>query len=341
MNDLHTDLRQLAAQAADRIPNLPRISIITPCLNGERYIVESIESVMRQGYPNCEHMVVDGASTDATLRLLQRFSHLRIISEPDRGSHEAMNKGVGRASGDVIAFLNVDDSYPDNTLLKVGAAFAANPGVEILVGDTIVYEDDAPDHRVVRFIFNHPYGNWLTECMFGNPGINGCFFRRSVFEKVGLFNNDFHICADRDFVTRASLAELPSISLNMPTLFYRSHSGSQTINRTRSNILRITNELFRMASLFLESGGRTPGYVHLARAWHAFEGARLALVQIRSGQLSNAAKLVVGCSLRNPLWLLYLIRAMYLRHIVRRHYRGGWNADVPILAEVADGLRRC
>ena len=184
-------------------------------------------------------------------------------------------------------------------------------------------------------------GYWLTECMFGNPGINGCFFRRSVFEKVGLFNNDFHICADRDFVTRASLAESQSISLNMPTLFYRSHSGSQTINRARSISCGSPTNCSAWRRCSSNPAAATPGYMHLARAWHAFEGARLALVQIRSGQLANAAKLFVGCSLRNPLWPLYLIRAMYLRRIVRRHYRGGWNADVPTVAEVADGLRRC
>ena len=72
MNDLHADLRHLGARPG-QIPNLPRISIITPCLNGERYIVDAIESVLRQGYPDIEHIVVDGASTDATLSLLQRL----------------------------------------------------------------------------------------------------------------------------------------------------------------------------------------------------------------------------------------------------------------------------
>ena len=339
MNDLHADLRHLAPLAPDQLPNLPRISIITPCLNGERYIVEAIESVLQQGYPNFEHIIVDGASTDATLALLQRFSHLTIISEPDRGSHEAMNKGVGRASGDVIAFLNVDDSYPDNTLLKVGAAFAANPGVDILVGDTVVYEDDGSDHRAVRFIFNHPHGNWLTECMFGNPGINGCFFRRSVFERVGLFNNDYHICADRDFVTRAALANVPSLSLDLPVLFYRAHGGSQTINRTRSNILPIASELFRMASLFLQSGDTAPSHVHLTRAWHAFEAVRLMYVQLHRGRLSEAAKVLGRCSLQNPLWPLYVIRALWLRRAVRRNYRGGWNADLPYA--VVKGVPLC
>ena len=142
-------------------------------------------------------------------------------------------------------------------LSKVGAAFTAKPGLDVLVGDTVVYEDEASGHRTVRFVFNHPHGIWLTECLFGNPGINGFFFRRSVFDKVGLFDNEFHICADRDFLTRAALAEVASVSLNTPR-WYRAHSGSQTINRTRSNILPISIELFRMASRFLESGKRKP-----------------------------------------------------------------------------------
>ena len=94
MNDLHSDGTQLAVQAASQSQILPRISVITPCLNGERYIADAIDSVLRQGYPNYEHIVIDGASTDATLAVLQRYPHLIVVSEPDRGSHEAMNKGI-------------------------------------------------------------------------------------------------------------------------------------------------------------------------------------------------------------------------------------------------------
>jgi glycosyltransferase involved in cell wall biosynthesis len=328
--DARADLGPAAAAVTRQSRNLPRISIITPCLNGERYIAEAIESVLRQSYPNFEHVVVDGASTDGTVALLAQYAHLTIVSEPDRGSHEAMNKGVSRATGDVIGFLNVDDSYPDNTLRKVGAAFADNPGVDVLVGDTIVYEDAGPgNRRIIRFLFDHPNGIWLTECLFGNPGINGCFFRRSVFENVGLFNNDFYICADRDFLTRAALSEVTSASLNIPTLWYRAHSNSQTINRMRSNILSISTELFRMASHFLETNKPAGINARLARAWYAFEGARLAFVQFRCGQLYEAAKLIVLCSLQNPLWPLHLVRAIFLRHTVRQYYHGGWNADLP------------
>lgn len=318
--------------------NLPRISIITPCLNGEQFVVDAIESVLRQGYPDLEHIVVDGASTDATLSLLRRYSYLSVISEPDRGSHEAMNKGIARATGDVIAFMNVDDTYPDDTLATIGAAFVANPGADIVLGDTVVYEDAKGGQRSVRFIFNHPRGVWLMECLFGNPGLNGCFYRRSVFEKVGLFNNDFHICADRDFFVRTALADVTSVSLNIPTLFYRAHGGSQTINPTRSNVMAITTELFRMASDFLALSKKNGSHARLARAWHAFEGARLAFVHARYGQWFNAAKLFARCTWHNPLWPVFLTRALYLRSVVRQNYRGGWNADLSGCADLRGDL---
>jgi glycosyltransferase involved in cell wall biosynthesis len=318
--------------SADQNRDLPRISIITPCLNGERYIVDAVESVLRQGYPKLEHIVVDGASTDGTVAVLGRYAHLTVVSEPDQGSHEAMNKGVARSTGDVVAFLNVDDCYAEDTLHRVAAAFAANPGIEVVVGDMVVYEEQAPGRQAIRFIFGHRRGVWLTECLFGNPGINGCFFRRAVFEKIGSFNNDFYICADRDFLTRAALADVASVSLNATILWCRAHAGSRTINRARSNIVPIANELFRMASHFLATSMATGADRRLARAWQAFEAARLSFVQARHGQVSDAVNFLVGYSMQNPLWSLYLVRALYLRRIVRQNYRGGWNADIPAVA---------
>jgi len=307
---------------------LPKISIITPCLNGARYIGDAIESVLRQGYTNCEHLVVDGASTDGTVTKLQQYPYLAVISEPDQGSHDAMNKGIARAAGDIIGFLNVDDVYPDNTLLRVGTTFAANPDIDIVLGDSVVFEDTEPGQRAIRFVYTHSRGVWLTECLFGNPGINGWFFRRSMFEKVGLFNNEFHIGADRDFVIRTALAEVGCVALNIPTIWYRAHSRSQNINRNRSNIVPIAIELFRMASYFLESSSVAQVNARLAHAWHSFEGTRLLFVQVRCGQLCKATRLFIHYNMQNPLWPLHLVHAMILRRSVRRNYRGGWNADL-------------
>jgi glycosyltransferase involved in cell wall biosynthesis len=307
---------------------LPKISIITPCLNGERYIGDAIESVLRQGYTNCEHIVVDGASTDGTVTKLQQYPYLAVISEPDRGSHDAMNKGIARATGEIIGFLNVDDFYPDNTLQNICTAFAANPTADIVVGDTVVFEDAAPGRRTIRFVFAHPRGNWLAENMFGNPGINGYFFRRSVFDKIGLIDNAYQICADRDFLIRAAVAGVESVSLHTPTIWYRAHSAAKTMNRNRSNIVAITIETFHLASHFLESSIRVRSHERIARAWHAFEGARLIYIQVRYGRLFKAAKYFVRYNLRNPLWPFHLVHGIILRRITRQNYRGGWNADL-------------
>jgi glycosyltransferase involved in cell wall biosynthesis len=309
---------------------LPLFTIITPCLNGERYIVDAIESVLKQNYANCEHIVLDGGSTDGTSALLERYPHLTVVRDRDDGSHDAMNAGIARASGDIVGFLNVDDIYPAHTFFKVAAAFAANPGADVVVGDSIVFEETDTDRRAVRFIFKHPRGIWLPECLFGNPAINGCFYRRPVFEKLGLFENRYTITADRDFFIRMALADVKSVALNKPAIWYRAHGRSQTINRERSNILQIASELSAMASQALASNEGTESNKgprvdrRLAHAWLAFESARLIFIRLRCRQLSEAMRLL----LRHAALWPHLMRAVILRRIARRTYRGGWNADL-------------
>src|SRR5688572_24634649 len=107
-------------------PELPKISVITPCFNSIQTIAETLQSVTEQRYPNLEHLVIDGGSTDGTVDLLKRASGLTWISEKDAGIYDAMNKGIRRASGEVIGILNSDDRYRPDALWKVGEAFAAH-----------------------------------------------------------------------------------------------------------------------------------------------------------------------------------------------------------------------
>jgi glycosyltransferase involved in cell wall biosynthesis len=90
--------------------SLPRITIVTPSFNQSGYIAETVESTLAQGYPDLEHIVMDGASTDGTLEILKRYPHLKVISEPDRGQAHAINKGFQLATGDIWGFLNSDDT---------------------------------------------------------------------------------------------------------------------------------------------------------------------------------------------------------------------------------------
>src|SRR5947208_15314600 len=105
------------------VPELPKISVVTPTFNGIATLRETIESVLAQDYKNWEHIVIDGGSTDGTLDLLRHYPHLQWVSEPDKGHYHAMNKGIDRAAGDVIAMLNSDDRYRNGALTKVAAAF--------------------------------------------------------------------------------------------------------------------------------------------------------------------------------------------------------------------------
>ncbi|HYB41945.1 MAG TPA: glycosyltransferase family 2 protein [Candidatus Methylomirabilis sp.] len=97
----------------------PRISIVTPSFNQVRYVAETIESVMAQGYPDLEHIVVDGASTDGSVEILARYPHLRVVSEPDRGHADALNKGFRLATGQILGFLNSDDTLMPGALHRV------------------------------------------------------------------------------------------------------------------------------------------------------------------------------------------------------------------------------
>ena len=101
----------------------PRISIVTPSFNQGRYIASTIESVLAQEYPNVEHIVVDGSSTDGTVEILKQYPHLKTFSEPDRGQGEAINKGFRLATGEIWGFLNSDDTSEDLARVpRVGVA---------------------------------------------------------------------------------------------------------------------------------------------------------------------------------------------------------------------------
>ena len=118
----------------------PKISIITACFNSIHTIRETLESVRSQDYPHWEHIVIDGGSTDGTVEVLKEFPHLQWISEKDEGHYHAMNKGVARATGDVVNILNADDCFRPGALRKVAEAFQAHPDWDGLFGD-IVYVD--------------------------------------------------------------------------------------------------------------------------------------------------------------------------------------------------------
>src|SRR5689334_1693035 len=127
----------------------PVFSVITPSFNRASLIEEAIASVQAQEMPDVEHIVVDGGSNDGTQELLAQFPHLRVVSEPDRGIYDALNKGFAMARGKIIALLNTDDSFAPGKFRKIAAAFE-DPAIMAVHAGSEIYEETPQGSRVIR-----------------------------------------------------------------------------------------------------------------------------------------------------------------------------------------------
>ena len=222
---------------------LPTISVITVSYNSRETIADTIESVASQTYPSVEHIVMDGASTDGTLEVLERFRDKlsKIVSEPDEGIYAAMNKGLSLATGDVIGTLNSDDVYVDENVLAMVAEVFRDEAVDVCYGD-VFYVDKGDLNRIVRHWKSEPYRSGLFEKGWMPPHPT-FFIRRRVLGRVGLFEPRYRFAADFDFMLRAlHVQRLRSIYL--PRELVTMRVGGWTNNSVR-NVIRGNIEAYR------------------------------------------------------------------------------------------------
>jgi glycosyltransferase involved in cell wall biosynthesis len=178
---------------------LPAISIVTPSLDQGRYIGATIESVLGQGYPELDYFVQDGGSTDETLAILAGYGdRVPHVSEPDRGQADAINRGLSRARGEILAYLNSDDLLLPGALTAVGEAFASDPRL-VLVYGRAVYVD--AEGRLLGPYMTRPFSReaLASFCFIAQPA---AFFRRRVWEEIGPFDETLHHTMDYDFWLR-------------------------------------------------------------------------------------------------------------------------------------------
>jgi len=183
------------------VPALPSITIVTPAFNAAATIAQTIASVRAQDYPGeLEHLVVDGASTDGTVALLERAG-VRYVSEPDRGLAHAMNKGIALARGEVIGELNADDLYEPGALAAVCEAFAAQPEAEWVTGRCTIIDGGGREIRrpVTAYknalLRRYSLALYLTHNFVSAPAT---FFRRDVLRELGGFDERYRISVDYD-----------------------------------------------------------------------------------------------------------------------------------------------
>ena len=189
-----------------------KISIITISYNAEVTIEKTLKSIKSQSYDNIEHIIVDGGSKDNTLEICNSYPHVsKIISEPDKGVYDAFNKGIKSATGDVIGFLNADDTfYNENSIQDIVDAFSNNE-TDIVYGNLNYVNEES---KVIRNWISRPYEKGLLKKAWkiAHPSF---YCKKEVYDRLGGYNDSFKIAGDFELCLRfLEINQVPSFYLN-------------------------------------------------------------------------------------------------------------------------------
>jgi glycosyltransferase involved in cell wall biosynthesis len=219
----------------------PKISIVTITYNSENTVEETIKSVISQEYPNLEYIIIDGASTDGTLDVVNKYSDriAKIVSEPDKGISDAFNKGIKHATGEIIGIINSDDILLPGALDAVAAAY--EDGVGVYRGNIFIWDSESDTRIQACPSMKFPLHTYKKRIVCHQ----GTFVAKSVYEKYGAFKTHFRFMMDVDLLIR--LYEAGVKFKYIPTELAMFRLGGVT----SSSFLKKTGELER---LFRENG---------------------------------------------------------------------------------------
>jgi glycosyltransferase involved in cell wall biosynthesis len=264
----------------------PLVSIITPSFNQAAYLEDTIRSVLAQDYSPIEYLIVDGASSDGSLAIIQEYASLspgRLtwwVSEPDAGQAEALNKGLRHARGDIIAWLNSDDIYLPGAVRQAVAALEADPDLGMVFGDAISI--DAEGKPLNRLIF----GNWgLAELVafriICQPAV---FMRRAALEKAGYLDASYHFMLDHHLWLRiacqAPILYAGNVPTSTPWAAARQHAMAKNVAQAEqfsAEILRLfawLEELPEIAPLMKTHHKRILGGAYRLNARYLLDGGQ-------------------------------------------------------------------
>ncbi len=224
------------------MPKLPKITVITPSYNQSAFIGETIQSVIDQKYPNLEYMIFDGASTDGSQDVIEKYSSYLdyYISQKDGGQAQAINAGMQRATGDLICWLNSDDLYEPNTLNRVAEIYM-NTQADFIYGDGFTFKDGSSFRKYIK-----PGSISLDKLCVCDPIQQpSTFWTRKVVDQIGLLNESMYFAFDWEFFIRVA-HNFPMSYISLPFSSYRLHKD----HKTGSNRLARSEELLRIVNAY-------------------------------------------------------------------------------------------
>ena len=269
----------------------PKISIVTPSYNQGRFLEECIRSVLLQGYPDLEYIIIDGGSTDNSVEVIKKYEPWLTYweSEPDRGQSHAINKGLLKSTGRLFNWHNSDDVLTPNSLATVAATMVKYPQAGYVHGYRIVIDDKS----TVRGNTKHSYGD-KTSFLPTLPTIvsdlkagcqSGCLMDRNLVVKAGRISENLHYVMDVDLLLRIAL-ENPPLYIPFPVVYLRVYSGIKSLQwnaqRARERII-VANKIFMHPDLPSSIGKLKRQSLATAHqfAWRGYIGTKMYITALR------------------------------------------------------------
>ncbi|MDF1593148.1 MAG: glycosyltransferase family 2 protein [Desulfobacterales bacterium] len=208
----------------------PKVSIITPSYNQGQFIEETIQSVLGQDYPNIEYLIVDGGSNDNTIDILKQYlGRLKWISEKDKGQADAINKGIKKTSGEIVCWLNSDDTILPGAVSKAVNLFVSNPEIKLVYGKSYFTDQEGNingSYPTEKFDFQRL-------AMFNFISQPSVFFKRDAYDKVGGLNAQLNYSLDYDLWIKIG-KEFQTKYLEKYLSCYRLHESSKTVDKNQA-----------------------------------------------------------------------------------------------------------
>jgi glycosyltransferase involved in cell wall biosynthesis len=218
----------------------PKVSIVTPSYNQADYIEETIRSMLLQGYPNLEYIIIDGKSSDHSVEIIKKYEPWLSywVSESDRGQTHAVNKGFALCSGEILAWLNSDDTYEAGTLAAVAQKMSSDTSIDVLYGNVKITDEIGKVMAEVRSVpFNSQAFLYETVHIVAQSAV---FWRRKMLVEVGDVNEALHYAMDRELLIRFMEHGANFSFIRKPLGTYRCHTQAKTSSeKSRAELLSI------------------------------------------------------------------------------------------------------